>query len=150
MELSYDFQRDKVCHLQVRAMFELGREKDALVALRAALEPSYGLRGDEAFKAIPWQAEREAGNLDRSPQARAFEDRCFALIIELSPENLAAWKWRRKLASGADRLAVLKHLEAVCAEAPGKQVDGEQYYAEEDLAELAQLHAEVRAELERA
>lgn len=150
VEHSYDFQRDKVCHLQVRALYELGREKDALAALRASLEPSYSLSGDEAFKAIPWQAEREAGNLERSPQARAFEDRCFALVIELSPENLEAWKWRRKLVSGADRIAVLKHLAAVCAEAPSKQVDGEPYYAEEDLAEFARLHAEVRAELERA
>jgi hypothetical protein len=108
------------------------------------------LNGTEAFKAIPWQAEREAGNLERSAKSRAFEDRCFALVTELSPDNLEAWKWRRKLASGADRIAVLKHLDAVCAEAPNKQVDGEPYYAEEDLAELARLHAEVRAELERA
>ena len=150
VEHSYDFQRDKVCHLQVRALYELGREKDALAALRASLEPSYGLNGTEAFKAIPWQAEREAGNLERSAKSRAFEDRCFALVTELSPDNLEAWKWRRKLASGADRIAVLKHLDAVCAEAPNKQVDGEPYYAEEDLAELARLHAEVRAELERA
>ncbi len=136
-----------VCALRVRALVLLGREEDALALLGAALDQAY-TGSDACFVAIPWHEERIAGAPVMVPPAAEFQARAFAMVTARSPENLAAWKWRRVFAKGSERSAVLRAIVALCnREADRRNDDGEFHHSEEDRASFATVRAESQSEL---
>lgn len=138
---------DAVCALRVRALFELGREDEALALVRDALSLAYS-GGDSCFVAIPWQEERLRGTPVVEGAARAFQARAFAIVTELSPENFAAWKWRIAFATGRERDEVLQAVIARFGDEPQRRdEDGAFYHSDEDRADFTAVLAASRREL---
>ena len=143
-------ERYEICRITVRALYELGKETQALTTLKKTYADGYMESDRDCFAAIPWHDERQGKISVRDPAALVFEAKCFALVTKLDPENFDAWKYRATLETGAELKAVLKNLVACCDNALALEAesDGEGYYAAEDLEEFIRAKADALHKLD--
>ncbi len=92
-------------HHRVRALHELGRDDEALEALKAALSNAMFASGDEVLKAIPTQLDR------------AFAAKCFATATKVMEDNAFLWNGVAANAStSTERNAALKRCVDLCSD----------------------------------
>ncbi len=149
-------ERYETCRITLRALYELGKENQALTALKKTYADGYMESDRDCFAAIPWHEERLANIVTRDPAALLFEVKCFALVTKLDPENFDAWKHRASLETGPELKTVLKNLVACCenaleleAETIRASNDGQGYYESEDIEEFVRAKAEALQKLSK-
>ncbi len=113
--LGDDYHHHLGCQWHVLALHRLGRDADALSSLRAPLEAMWDKDSADAVRAVPWNEYGDSPLVERGPTDAAFEAACYALMVELQPDNVFAWAAHARTArSASERKAALEKVVALC------------------------------------
>ena len=107
--LGDDYKHHLGCQWHVLALHRLGRDAEALASLRTALEAMWNSDSADAVRAVPWNVDGDPPLVERKPADEAFEAACYALMVELQPDNVFAWAAHARTArSASERKAALE------------------------------------------